>query len=136
MNQKPALQRIFELARTGDHSGLQGRFAEPNGTSVSPPCSGSTPPSAVSLMSLLSLARFVAMLLSLALLGAAGYLLWSWHDGDLVRDMGGYLYRVREDPVPEPSMWTMMLAGFAALDAALRYSRGCRLRAISVVIPD
>jgi hypothetical protein len=30
---------------------------------------------------------------------------------------------IKDDPIPEPSTWAMMLAGFAALGAALRYSR-------------
>ncbi len=30
---------------------------------------------------------------------------------------------IKDDPIPEPSTWAMMLAGFAALGAVLRYSR-------------
>jgi pimeloyl-ACP methyl ester carboxylesterase len=48
-------------------------------------------------MSILSLARFVATLVSLAILSAAAYLLWSWQAGDLVRDAEtGVAYRDRE----------------------------------------
>lgn len=48
-------------------------------------------------MPLLSIVRFFTTLLSLAVLGAAGYLLWSWYQGDLVRDASGDLQRVRDD---------------------------------------
>jgi pimeloyl-ACP methyl ester carboxylesterase len=48
-------------------------------------------------MPLLSIARFFTALLSLALLGAAAYLLWSWGEGDLIRDADGVLHRQRED---------------------------------------
>lgn len=48
-------------------------------------------------MPLLSIIRFFTIVLSLVLLGAAGYLLWSWYQGDLVRDAAGDLQRVRED---------------------------------------
>lgn len=47
-------------------------------------------------MPLLPLARFFTTLLSLAILAAAGYLLWSWYDGYLVRDAAGQLLRERE----------------------------------------
>jgi len=47
-------------------------------------------------MPLLSFVRFFATLLSLLVLGAASYLLWSWHQGDLVRDAAGVLHRDRE----------------------------------------
>lgn len=30
---------------------------------------------------------------------------------------------IKDDPIPEPSTWAMMLAGFGALGAVLRYSR-------------
>jgi pimeloyl-ACP methyl ester carboxylesterase len=48
-------------------------------------------------MPLLSIARFFATLLSLAILGAAGYLLWSWGQGDWVRGSDGELRLARED---------------------------------------
>lgn len=47
-------------------------------------------------MPLLGLIRFFTTLLSLAILAAAGYLLWSWYDGHLVRDAAGVLQRERE----------------------------------------
>jgi pimeloyl-ACP methyl ester carboxylesterase len=47
-------------------------------------------------MPLIALARLLSSLLSLALLGICAYLLWSWYQGDLVRDAAGDLYRVRE----------------------------------------
>ncbi|WP_395672120.1 alpha/beta fold hydrolase [Phenylobacterium sp.] len=48
-------------------------------------------------MPLLSIFRFVAALLSLLILGAAGYLLWSWYQGVWVVDATGLAYRVRDD---------------------------------------
>jgi pimeloyl-ACP methyl ester carboxylesterase len=48
-------------------------------------------------MPLLSFVRFFAIILSLAILGAASYLLWSWYQGDLVRDTAGVLHRERDD---------------------------------------
>ncbi|WP_172123112.1 MULTISPECIES: alpha/beta hydrolase [unclassified Devosia] len=48
-------------------------------------------------MPLQFLFRFLANLISLAILIAAGYLLWSWWDGDLVRQTDGTIVRVRED---------------------------------------
>lgn len=48
-------------------------------------------------MPLLFIVRFFTTLLSLAILGAAGYLLWSWYQGDVVRDAAGLFHRVRED---------------------------------------
>jgi pimeloyl-ACP methyl ester carboxylesterase len=48
-------------------------------------------------MALLSIVRFFTTLLSLAILGVAGYLLWSWYEGDVVRDAAGLLHRVRDD---------------------------------------
>lgn len=47
-------------------------------------------------MPLLSIARFFAALVSLAILGLAAYLLWSWWDGRLLRDAAGVLHRERE----------------------------------------
>lgn len=47
-------------------------------------------------MALLSIARFFAALLSLGILAAAGYLLWSWYDGRLSADAAGLLIRERE----------------------------------------
>ena len=48
-------------------------------------------------MPILVLARFAASVLSLAILSAAGYLLWSWQAGELVRDASGAVYRTRDD---------------------------------------
>jgi pimeloyl-ACP methyl ester carboxylesterase len=48
-------------------------------------------------MPLLSFFRFFASLLSLFVLAAAGWLLWSWYQGDLVRDAYGDVYRLRDD---------------------------------------
>jgi pimeloyl-ACP methyl ester carboxylesterase len=48
-------------------------------------------------MFLLSLARFVAAVVSVLLLGAGVYLLWSWYQGDWVRDAMGVLHLMRED---------------------------------------
>lgn len=49
-------------------------------------------------MAIVSIIRFFASLLSLAILAAAAYLLWSWpSSGDLVRDAAGVLHRRRED---------------------------------------
>jgi pimeloyl-ACP methyl ester carboxylesterase len=47
-------------------------------------------------MPLLGLIRFFTTLLSLAILAAAGYLLWSWYDGYFLRDAAGVLHRERE----------------------------------------
>ena len=48
-------------------------------------------------MPLIAIARFLFSFLSLVLLAACAYLLWSWYQGDLVRDANGVLYLVRED---------------------------------------
>ena len=48
-------------------------------------------------MPLLSIVRFFTGLLSLLILAAAGYLLWSWYDGDLLRNSAGVLHREREN---------------------------------------
>lgn len=48
-------------------------------------------------MPMFAVLRFLFLLVSLAILGTTGYLLWSWYDGDVVRDADGYLTRVRED---------------------------------------
>ena len=48
-------------------------------------------------MAVLSLIRLFTTLLSLAILAAAGYFLWSWYSGDLVRDAAGELQRQRDD---------------------------------------
>lgn len=53
-------------------------------------------------MPLLSIIRFFTALLSLTILGAAGYLLWSWYDAPLVRDVSGALSRERD----EWRLWT------------------------------
>jgi len=47
-------------------------------------------------MPLLGFVRFFTTLLSLAILAAAGYLLWSWYDGHLVRTAVGDLVRERD----------------------------------------
>ena len=47
-------------------------------------------------MPLFSIVRFFTTLLSLVILAAAGYLLWSWYQGDLYRDAAGVLHRDRE----------------------------------------
>jgi len=48
-------------------------------------------------MGLLSVVRAVFALLSLLILAAAAYLLWTWYQGDWVRDADGVLRRVRHD---------------------------------------
>jgi pimeloyl-ACP methyl ester carboxylesterase len=48
-------------------------------------------------MPLLSIIRFFTTLLSLAILGTAGYLLWTWYQGDWIRDAAGVPERVRDD---------------------------------------
>ncbi len=48
-------------------------------------------------MPLFTLARFLFTLVSLAVLGAAGYLIWSWFESDLVAASDGALIRERED---------------------------------------
>lgn len=48
-------------------------------------------------MGSLSVLRALFALLSLALLAAAAYLLWSWYEGDWVRDADGSLRRIRDD---------------------------------------
>jgi pimeloyl-ACP methyl ester carboxylesterase len=55
-------------------------------------------------MPLLLIFRFVFMLISLCLLGTAAYLLWTWYDGDLVRQADGDILRVRAD-------WLLWVAG-------------------------
>jgi len=47
-------------------------------------------------MPLLGFVRFFTTLLSLAILAAAGYLLWSWYEGHLVRTVAGDLVRERD----------------------------------------
>lgn len=47
-------------------------------------------------MPLISFVRFFTTLISVAILATAGYLLWSWYEGDLVRDAFGTLSRERE----------------------------------------
>jgi pimeloyl-ACP methyl ester carboxylesterase len=47
-------------------------------------------------MPLFSLLRPLTTLLSLAILVGAGYLLWTWSEGEVLRDAGGALYRDRE----------------------------------------
>lgn len=48
-------------------------------------------------MPLLSIARIFTTLLSLALLGTAGYLIWSWAEGEWIQRPGGLSEHVRED---------------------------------------
>lgn len=48
-------------------------------------------------MPLQFLVRILTSLLSLLFLGAAAYLLWSWHQGDWVRGADGSAWRVRDD---------------------------------------
>jgi pimeloyl-ACP methyl ester carboxylesterase len=48
-------------------------------------------------MTLLSIARFFASLISLLILAAAVYLLWSWADGEVIQTSSGDIVRVRED---------------------------------------
>jgi pimeloyl-ACP methyl ester carboxylesterase len=47
-------------------------------------------------MPLLSFIRFLAAIVSAALLAVAAYLLWTWYQGEWVRDVSGPLVRVRE----------------------------------------
>lgn len=48
-------------------------------------------------MPLFSVLRFLFLLLSLAILAAGGYLLWSWWEGQVVTTPEGVLVRVRDD---------------------------------------
>jgi pimeloyl-ACP methyl ester carboxylesterase len=48
-------------------------------------------------MPLIALARLLFSLVSLIILGLSAYLLWTWFQGDWVRDADGVLYRVRDD---------------------------------------
>lgn len=48
-------------------------------------------------MPLFAILRFLFMLLSLAVLAAAGYLLWSWYEGAVTTTPDGLLVRVRDD---------------------------------------
>jgi pimeloyl-ACP methyl ester carboxylesterase len=48
-------------------------------------------------MPLLSVVRVIFAVLSLAILVAAGFLLWTWYQGDLVQDTAGVVHRVRHD---------------------------------------
>lgn len=47
-------------------------------------------------MPLIAIARVVSSLLSLVLLAICIYLLWSWYEGYVARDLDGELYRVRD----------------------------------------
>ena len=47
-------------------------------------------------MPLFSVVRFFTTILSLFILAAAGYLLWSWYQDDLYRDAAGFLHRHRD----------------------------------------
>jgi hypothetical protein len=46
----------------------------------------------------------------------------------LFSEVNGGLVTIKDDPIPEPSTWAMMLAGFAGVGAVLRYARGRRGR--------
>lgn len=48
-------------------------------------------------MPLLAILRFVFSLLSVAVLGVAGYLAWTWWQGDVIRAADGDLVRLRDD---------------------------------------
>jgi hypothetical protein len=50
----------------------------------------------------------------------------------LFSEVNGGLVTIKDDPIPEPSTWALLLAGFAALGGALRWSR----RALSVAYPS
>lgn len=54
-------------------------------------------------MPLLSISRFVTMILSLAIVGVAIYLAWNWYQGDVVRLDNGDVVQTRQD-------WTIWLA--------------------------
>ena len=58
-------------------------------------------------MPLLSVLRFLTTLLSLIILGIVAYLLWSWSQGELIRQADGDLVRVREDW----RLWTALALG-------------------------
>lgn len=58
-------------------------------------------------MTILSLLRFLTALLSLAILAASAYFLWSWYSGDLVQDAAGGLHRERDN-------WRLWLGGALA----------------------
>lgn len=48
-------------------------------------------------MPLLMIVRFLLSLVSWAILGAAAWLLWSWNQGEYVRDVDGVLHHIRHD---------------------------------------
>jgi hypothetical protein len=49
---------------------------------------------------------------------------WSFFAETLTTTQFQFSYiTIKDDPIPEPSTWTMMLTGFAGMAAALRYSR-------------
>jgi len=48
-------------------------------------------------MPLFSILRFIFALISLVILGAGLYLLWSWYDGHHLRDIDGNLVIIRDD---------------------------------------
>ena len=63
-------------------------------------------------MTLVSVVRLFLTLVSLAILIAAGYLLWTWYQGDYVRDADGSLHFVRD----RWRLWTgVPLLGWSAL---------------------
>jgi pimeloyl-ACP methyl ester carboxylesterase len=63
------------------------------------------------IMPLISVVRFITTLLSLIILAAVVYLLWSWNEGDLIRQADGGLVRVREDW----RLWTALALGAFSL---------------------
>jgi pimeloyl-ACP methyl ester carboxylesterase len=62
-------------------------------------------------MPLLSIIRFINTLLSLIIIGGIFYLVWSWNQGELVREADGDLIRVREDW----RLWTAAALGVLSL---------------------
>jgi pimeloyl-ACP methyl ester carboxylesterase len=62
-------------------------------------------------MPLLSILRLITTLISLMILGVVVYLLWTWSNGDLVREADGDLVRVR----PDWALWTALALGAFSL---------------------
>jgi len=49
---------------------------------------------------------------------------WRFHgQTETHNDVNGALVTIKDDPVPEPAAWTLMLTGLAAVGAALRAAR-------------
>jgi hypothetical protein len=44
-------------------------------------------------------------------------------ENDFFLAFSGGLITIKDDPIPEPSTWAMMLAGFAGVGAVLRHAR-------------